>query len=56
MIRMMSMESLEWEKEDCDELPEHALPQMRADRNDADIDAYLRKMYALQQYRCIVCA
>ncbi len=54
MVKMMCMESLEWQIEECEELPpdrvSHEKPHEKPmDFNDADVDAFLRKMYALQQ-------
>lgn len=54
MIVTMHMDSLEWECQEVEWHPEiPAYPEEKAtfppDLSDADIDAFLRRMYALQQ-------
>lgn len=50
MVKMMCMESLEWQNEECEELPpDRPSLEKPMNLNDADVDAFLRKMYALQQ-------
>lgn len=50
MVRMMCMESLEWQNEEREDPPQDRSSKEKVtDLNDADVDAFLRKMYALQQ-------
>jgi|GEM_PF-5302331 len=57
MVRTMCMDSLEWQQEPCSEMElPHRTPQpagrqapIPPDLADADVDAFLRRMYALQQ-------
>lgn len=55
MIRAMNMDTLEWECQEVERLPETAPVPRKQERGippdliDADIDAFLCRMYALQQ-------
>ena len=57
MVRTMCMDSLEWQQEPCSEMellhwtpqPVNRLEPIPPDLADADVDAFLRRMYALQQ-------
>lgn len=50
MVRTMCMDSLEWQNEAFEEPPQdRPSNETLTDLNDADVDDFLRKMYALQQ-------
>lgn len=57
MVRTMCMDSLEWQQEPCSEMellhrspqPTNRQEHIPPDLADADVDAFLRRMYALQQ-------